>query len=612
MVGPGMKNIGKNPIIQTENRQCFSRGKRVQAISTPSIQEFNLRDEELNDDVDASSTVIVPRVGTKRPLVLPENSMAKDAQNTRDLTPTRNEEQIVQAPAKATCITKASSAKRGITRNTRLANKRNANEPVVVEFDESFKRIVGPRSQDFIQELGCVVRKMADFTLKNFQSQKETLIDDIIKNASDGVRYEDGHLARECTFKQLVCCPCRVIEARVQELEALLKGFEVGDIGVHDEVVNKQLVNFSDKVLRVEQELYNLKQEHEGMKGGIFKEIESMQRDLIQHFIEKDNAFFMGDRELYRAYHRVLLLELRKNRNIWKKCNDSWKEQGVALRYTPHCVESNVDHVFCTIGAIDRVDNLIVAIDGGSSINWISEEFVRVLEVKDLSEHYKLRLLHGGMELSVTQSVKVDLRIGDLVSSELLDIVPMTACDVVLGLLFIKKLGMVFVGSLNVFSYRDHEHRLVELRSLSPWESEHIMFKRRELVRALCKVTDVQQNKKEVGGPRLFPFKNRRKFTMRTWASLKDYSPMPSNGNNEVEEESLNHNQVSEESSGDFPSKWSDSSDEDSSDDYSPMPSNGNNEVEEESLNHNQVSEESSGDFPSKWTDSSDEDSSDV
>ncbi|CAI9089886.1 OLC1v1024535C1 [Oldenlandia corymbosa var. corymbosa] len=69
-----------------------------------------------------------------------------------------------------------------------------------------------------------------------------------------------------------------------------------------------------------------------------------------------------------------------------------------------------------------------------------------------------------------------------------------------------------------------------------------------------------------VGGPRLFPFKNRRKFAVRTWPSLKEYSPTPSNGNNEVKEESLNHEQVSEESSGDFPSKWSDSSDEDSSD----------------------------------------------
>ncbi|CAI9106331.1 OLC1v1005461C1 [Oldenlandia corymbosa var. corymbosa] len=69
-----------------------------------------------------------------------------------------------------------------------------------------------------------------------------------------------------------------------------------------------------------------------------------------------------------------------------------------------------------------------------------------------------------------------------------------------------------------------------------------------------------------VGGLRLFPFKNRRKFSVRTWSSLKEYSPTSSIGNNEVEEESLNHQQVSEESSGDFLSKWSDSSDEDSSD----------------------------------------------
>ncbi|CAI9106157.1 OLC1v1005233C1 [Oldenlandia corymbosa var. corymbosa] len=63
--------------------------------------------------------------------------------------------------------------------------------------------------------------------------------------------------------KLKVCCSCHIIEVRVQELGALLKNFEAGDIGVHDEVVNKQLVNFSDKVLSVEQKLHNLKQEHE-------------------------------------------------------------------------------------------------------------------------------------------------------------------------------------------------------------------------------------------------------------------------------------------------------------------------------------------------------------
>ncbi|CAI9115399.1 OLC1v1016298C1 [Oldenlandia corymbosa var. corymbosa] len=53
---------------------------------------------------------------------------------------------------------------------------------------------------------------------------------------------------------------------------------------------------------------------------------------------------------------------------------------------------------------------------------------------------------------------------------------------------------------------------------------------------------------------------------MRTWSSLKEHLPTPSSGSNEVEEESLNHQQVSKESSGDFPSKWNDSSDEDSRD----------------------------------------------
>ncbi|CAI9089858.1 OLC1v1024507C1 [Oldenlandia corymbosa var. corymbosa] len=388
--------------------------------------------------------------------------------------------------------------------------------------------------------------------------------------------------------KSKMCCPCRVIEARVKELEAYLKSCEVGDIGVHDEVVNKQLVNFSEKMLCVEQEFQNFKQEHEGVKSWVNSienlfELLNVTRDgvkisiaiqvelyelvqgdmdvesyiakfeelclngnnndlnevLVMRFLNglnscyKDDVSVTGEKDLYRAYQRVMLLELRKNRAIWKKCNDNLREQGVALKYTPHCVESNVDHAFRTIGAMDWVENLIVAIDGGSSTNCISEEFVRV------------------------NHLEVDLRIGDLVSSESLDIVPMTACDIVLSLPFIKKLGMVIVGSLNVFSYRDHENRLVELRSLSPWENEHIMFKRRK---------DKQKVFLSVGGPRLFPFKNRRKFAVRTWTSLKEYSPTPSSGNNEVEGKSLNHQQVSEESSGDFPSKWNDSSDEDSSD----------------------------------------------
>ncbi|CAI9102973.1 OLC1v1001376C1 [Oldenlandia corymbosa var. corymbosa] len=270
------------------------------------------------------------------------------------------------------------------------------------------------------------------------------------------------------------------------------------------------------------------------------------------------------------------------------------------LRYTQHSVESNVDRGFQTLGAIEWVDNLIVAIDGGSSVNYISEEFVRAnhLEVSDLCEPCKLRWLHGGMELSVTQNAKVNLRIRELEIFELLDVVPMTACDVVLGIPFIKKMGIVYIGALNTFSYRDRAYKLVELRSLSPWESEHIMFRKRVLQKEFIKVNNVQQNKKEgtfvegessggvggtlytnqdlsfvhfvashrsqnqmkeekvflsIGGPRLFPFKNRRKFAMRSWPPLKELSPTPFSGNNEVEEESLNQ-QVSKESSDDFPS----------------------------------------------------------
>ncbi|CAI9106156.1 OLC1v1005232C1 [Oldenlandia corymbosa var. corymbosa] len=46
-----------------------------------------------------------------------------------------------------------------------------------------------------------------------------------------------------------------------------------------------------------------------------------------------------------------------------------------------------------------------------------------------------------------------------------------------------------------------------------------------------------------VGGLRLFPFKNRKKFAVITWPSLEELSPTPSSGNIEVEEESLNQDQ---------------------------------------------------------------------
>ncbi|CAI9115135.1 OLC1v1015972C1 [Oldenlandia corymbosa var. corymbosa] len=200
MVGPGMKNIGKNPIIQTENMQRFSRGKRVQAIFTPSIREFNLRDEELDDDVHASSTVIVPRVGTKRPLALPENSMAKDAQNTRDLTPTRNEEQIVQAPTKATRITKGMDAR---------------DWAVLCEiFDvDDFKKRLENRKVTYIEAYkvghysnikGAMVNEKASETLAKLESLKNTTDMDDIDVCLEVIKGLLGHARGRSTPKKQV------------------------------------------------------------------------------------------------------------------------------------------------------------------------------------------------------------------------------------------------------------------------------------------------------------------------------------------------------------------------------------------------------------------------
>ncbi|CAI9094714.1 OLC1v1030501C1 [Oldenlandia corymbosa var. corymbosa] len=366
-----------------------------------------------------------------------------------------------------------------------------------------------------------------------------------------------------------------------------------------NEVVNKQLVNFSDKVVCVEQELHNLKQEHEGLRGSTFKEIESMQQDLIQRFIDanyrvdtmKDSAcidklkieistFYGGICEGLESWVEstenlfellnvtrdsvkisIAIQGLRHIAKNWSVLylrnldgsehnghdfreaiyNRFWSiDIGYEIQYDLYeLVQGDMDvesyiakfKKLCFNGGSDDLNEVY---RWGSSINCISEEFVRVnhLEVNDLSEPYKLCWLHGGMELSVTQSAKVDLRIGDLVTSELLDIVPMTA--------------------------------LVELRSLSPWESEHIMFKKRELSKALCKVKDVQQNKKE--GTFEEGESSGGKFAVRTWPSLEELSITPSSGNIEIEEELLSQDQGLEESNEDFGYHWSDSSDEDSSD----------------------------------------------
>ncbi|CAI9089772.1 OLC1v1024406C1 [Oldenlandia corymbosa var. corymbosa] len=252
--------------------------------------------------------------------------------------------------------------------------------------------------------------------------------------------------------KTKVCCPCRVIE-----------------------------VNFSEKVLCVEQELQNLKEEHEGFSRSIFKEIESMQQDLIQRFIDanyrmdatKDSAcvaknwsvlylhnpngsehtWYDFKETIYnRFWNSDIAYEIQTD--LCELVQDDMDVESYIAKFEELCLNSDSNDLnevlvvrflnglnscykddvslmkendlYCAfqrvvlleLRVIDWVDNLIVAIDGGSSINCISEEFVRVnhLQVKYLSKPYKVRWLHGGMELSVTHSAKVDLRIGDLVS----------------------------------------------------------------------------------------------------------------------------------------------------------------------------------------------------
>ncbi|CAI9099726.1 OLC1v1036588C1 [Oldenlandia corymbosa var. corymbosa] len=190
MSGPGKRKIGLTITNSEQNRSII--GKRVQ--NTPSSNHsFSLRDEDLeineepHTNVQSSTKTLKRSVGLKHPLASTIASTAYEKQPALETIETILDEEYEQINDHVSnkMPSKGALAKRKNTRNISLAEKRDANITQVVQLDETAIRIIGPGSQHFITELGCVVGKMADFTLENFQSQHNNLKDAIIKNASE-------------------------------------------------------------------------------------------------------------------------------------------------------------------------------------------------------------------------------------------------------------------------------------------------------------------------------------------------------------------------------------------------------------------------------------------
>ncbi|CAI9115442.1 OLC1v1016344C1 [Oldenlandia corymbosa var. corymbosa] len=217
MSGPGKRKKGVSTTIEDEqNQQRISTGKRVQLPPVSSTHGFNLRDEEISIDLQSTPRISNRNLGDKRLLVLattlctngalPTTESIGNTEDDQNYDENVMEDQFqndTQQVSKGQ-TSKGISAKRGPTRNLRLANMKDADKLSLVYFGEEAKCIIGPGAQDFINELGCCVRKMANFTKSNFQTQDEILKDEIIKNASVRFQFEDDPLAKECIHKQLI------------------------------------------------------------------------------------------------------------------------------------------------------------------------------------------------------------------------------------------------------------------------------------------------------------------------------------------------------------------------------------------------------------------------
>ncbi|KAL1563915.1 hypothetical protein AAHA92_06332 [Salvia divinorum] len=91
----------------------------------------------------------------------------------------------------------------------------------------------------------------------------------------------------------------------------------------------------------------------------------------------------------------------------------------------------NIFHMKCKVGA----KTCLVIIDGGSCANVVSDQLVGKLGLKVVKHPhpYKLQWLGDAGELKVESQCKVPMKLGEWEDEVLCDIIPMTACHVLLG-----------------------------------------------------------------------------------------------------------------------------------------------------------------------------------
>ncbi|KAL3536650.1 hypothetical protein ACH5RR_000016, partial [Cinchona calisaya] len=82
-------------------------------------------------------------------------------------------------------------AKRGPTRNIKLANRRRKSSPLSICIDEVSGRVVGDDAQHFISESGCIVRKLVSSSNPTWSKLSSELKDDIYNNCTQ--QYEVGN-----------------------------------------------------------------------------------------------------------------------------------------------------------------------------------------------------------------------------------------------------------------------------------------------------------------------------------------------------------------------------------------------------------------------------------
>lgn len=132
---------------------------------------------------------------------------------------------------------------------------------------------------------------------------------------------------------------------------------------------------------------------------------------------------------------------------------------------TTHEQRENLFHTICKVG--DRSCSLII--DTGSCTNVASTKLVDTmnLSTRDHPTPYKLNWLHDGDGLQVKRQALVNFSMGSYSDSVWCDILPMTACSILLGRPWQYDRGVLFNGVTNVYSVKVGDKR-VQLHPLPP------------------------------------------------------------------------------------------------------------------------------------------------